>query len=165
MDPNSLDRNIFNTFGASMLEAFGSASIWSLLWLFIFMVTNGIAEAYLSDGDTVSEISAAALTVAVIANSTPKIISYFLNGDTDLRGIFKRIELRRVKWNRLVICLSIISFAVYILTKDIANGVDQFQVYSISFFTETVYWWSLVLLLYSNQVIFSWPDAAQLGAD
>ena len=164
MDPNSLNRNILNTFGKSAAEAFISAFFWALLWIFIFMVTNGIVQLYLMAGDSASEMSAAALTVAVIANSFPKLLSYFLNSDTDLRGIYKEIDLKRVRLNRLVLCSLIISFAIYILVSNIDNGVNQFQIFSIDFFAETVEWGLLVFVLFFNQIVFSWPDAGNLAS-
>ena len=143
-------------FFRSFMHALFSGGFWAGLWIVTFLVSNYLISELTEDSVT---ITAAVLTITVVAGYVPKLLGYALGVDNDFKHIFANDYVREPKVTRFLFALLLLGYALFALVENISTSLEDVEVMSKLFIDKTRQMAGVVLPLFFAQVVFSWPEA------
>ena len=147
---------LLHYFFKCFIHALFSGGFWAGLWIVTFLVSNYLISELTEASVT---ITAAVLTITVVAGYVPKLLGYAIGVDNDFKHIFLNEYIREPKVARFVFASLLLGYAVFTLADNISASLEDIEVMSKLFIDKTRQMAGVVLPLFFAQVVFSWPEA------
>lgn len=144
-----------------LVPAIGSAVIWSSVWIFSFFVLTVV----LFNMNIPTKTSALIITLTLVSAHITKYVSYLANTDTDFRKTKKWTMKDLHGWRLLFTTMFLLAVIVIIFSPRYGvNLANEFEPASLPEFADSTRKnINVCILLFSLQMVFSWPEVKILS--